>query len=106
MSYVKPENVVSPKANWRLVDVVLDRGEGDCAYAIGMWDKERCVGFRWNGSGHRTLGSPQSRGLPTWTILDHKLHRAVIKLVKAENPKKGGIVQAFFGKPVEGEPAD
>ena len=50
MKHIKPQDVVSPKANWRLIDVVLDRGEGDCAYALGMWDNRRCVGFRWNGT--------------------------------------------------------
>lgn len=103
MPYIKPEDVISPKANWRLVDVILDRGEDDCAYAIGMWDSRRCIGFRWNGSYERPLGNPQSRGLPTWTILDRKLHDAVTRLVKKENPTKAQIVQAFFGKPVHNE---
>jgi hypothetical protein len=103
MSYISPEKVVSPKANWRLVDVILDRGEGRCAYAVGMWDGERRIGFRWNGTKDRPLGNPQSRGLATWTILDRKLYRAVITLVEKENPSKLQIVQAFFGKPVRGE---
>jgi hypothetical protein len=106
MPYVEPEKVISPKANWRLVDVVLDRGAEKCAYAIGMWDNKRCIGFRWNGTDDRPLGNPQSRGLPTWTILDRKLHQAVRKLVKKENPAKAQIVQAFFGKPVEGNEED
>jgi len=101
MSYIKPDEVISPRANWRLVDVILDRGEEDCAYAIGMWDNRRCIGFRWNGTDDRPLGNPQSRGLPTWTILDRKLHPAVIRLIKKENRGKLQIAQAFFGKPVE-----
>jgi hypothetical protein len=106
MTYITPNDVVSPKANWRLVDVILDRGEDDCSYAIGMWDNRRCIGFRWNGSKARPLGNPQSRGLPTWTILDRKLHQAIVRLVKAENPEKANIVQAFFGKRVEDEEGD
>ncbi len=101
MSHIEPEKVISPKANWRLVDVVLDRGAGDCAYAIGMWENRRCVGFRWNGTKASPLGNPQSRGLPTWTILDRKLHPSILRLVRRENPTKVQIVQAFFGKPVE-----
>lgn len=101
MTHIQPDKVISPKANWRLVDVILDRGADDCAYAIGMWDNKRCVGFRWNGTKDTPLGNPQSRGLPTWTILDRKLHPAITKLVKKENPAKVQIVQAFFGKPVE-----
>jgi len=103
MPYIAPEDVISPKATWRLVDVILDRGEEDCAYAIGMWDNRRCIGFRWNGSKDHPLGNPQSRGLPTWTILDRKLHQAILKLVKQENKDKAKIVQAFFGKRVEDE---
>jgi hypothetical protein len=101
MPYVQPKEVISPKANWRLVDVVLDRGEGNCAYAIGMWDDERRVGFRWNGTDDNPIGNPQSRGLPTWIMLDEALHRAVLRIVKKKNPEKAGIMQAFLGLPVE-----
>jgi hypothetical protein len=101
MTYIKPDDVVSPKANWRLVDVVLDRGEDDCAYAIGMWDNKRRIGFRWNGSEDHPLGNPQSRGLPTWTMLDPAMHMGVLRLLRKENPDKVQIVQAFFGRPVE-----
>jgi len=103
MKHIKPQDVVSPKANWRLIDVVLDRGEGDCAYALGMWDNRRCVGFRWNGTKDRPLGNPQSRGLPTWAILDRALHPSILRLVKKENPAKAPIVEAFFGRPVEND---
>ncbi len=103
MQHIRPENVISPKANWRLIDVILDRGPDDCAYAIGMWDRERSIGFRWNGTPEHPLGSPQSRGLPTWTILDRKLHKAITELVRKENPAKVQIVQAFFGKPVDSD---
>jgi hypothetical protein len=101
MSYIAPEEVISPKANWRLVDVVLDNGEGDCAYAIGMWDKQRRVGFRWNGTDEGPIGNPQSRGLPTWTMLDRALHKSVLRLVAKKNPDKAGIMRAFLGLPVE-----
>lgn len=103
MPYIQPKEVISPKANWRLVDVVLDRGEGNCAYAIGMWDDERRVGFRWNGTDDSPIGNPQSRGLPTWTMLDEALHRAVLRIVKRKNPDKAGIMQAFLGLPVDEE---
>ncbi len=103
MAYIPPENVVSPKANWTLVDVVLDKGPGECAYAIGMWDKQRRVGFRWNGTRESPIGNPQSRGLPTWTILDRALHNAVLAQVEKKNPDKSGIMRAFLGKPVEND---
>ncbi|MDD3289254.1 MAG: hypothetical protein PHX43_09695 [Alphaproteobacteria bacterium] len=99
--YISPADVISPKTSWRLIDVIIDRGEGDCAYALGMWEKRRCVGFRWNGNKERPLGNPQSRGLPTWTVLDRKLHKAILELVKKENHIKAPIVQAFFAQQVE-----
>ena len=101
MAYILPGDVISPKANWRLVDVVLDKGEGDCAYAIGMWDNARRVGFRWNGTDDSPIGNPQSRGLPTWTMLDRALHRAVLRQVAKNNPDKANIMRAFLGLPVE-----
>lgn len=101
MSYIPPSDVVSPKASWTLVDVVLDEGEGEPAYAIGMWDRRRRIGFRWNGDNDSPLGNPQSRGLPTWVMLDPALHGAVLTLVRRRNPDKAPIMQAFFGRPVE-----
>jgi hypothetical protein len=99
--YIPPEEVVSPKASWRLVDVVLDKGEDDGAYAIGMWDNQRRVGFRWNGNDDSPIGNPQSRGLPTWTMLDRALHRAVLRLVEKQSDEKASIMRAFLGLPVE-----
>jgi hypothetical protein len=101
MPYIDPSEVISPKTMWRLVDVILDKGEGEPAYAIGMWDRKRRIGFRWNGTEDSPLGNPQSRGLPTWVILDPALHKAVVRLVKRENPDKAGIIQAFLGLTVD-----
>lgn len=102
MPYIPPEEVVSPKTSWRLVDVVLDKGAGEPAYAIGMWDRYRRIGFRWNGTDESPLGNPQSRGLPTWIILDPDLKNAVIKMVEEQNSEKAPIIRAFFGRAVDG----
>ena len=84
MQYVKPEDVRSPKAHWYLFEVVLDRGPRDCAYALGEWDGERRVGFRWNGDEKNPIGNPQSRGLSTWTMFDEALNGAIIDLLPSE----------------------
>ena len=81
MSYIKPEVVKSPKGRWHLFEVVLAGQEGEGAYALGEWDGERRIGFRWNGTGDNKIGNPQSRGLPTWTILDERLYAAVIDIL-------------------------
>ena len=100
MPYVPPSEVVSPKLMWTLVDVVLDEGEGEPAYSIGMWERRRRIGFRWNGDDDAPLGNPQSRGLATWVMLDPALNKAVLALVKRKNPRKAPIMQAFLGRPV------
>jgi len=94
MSYVKPEDVRSPKAKWYLFEVVLDRGERDCAYALGEWEGERRIGFRWNGDYENPLGNPQSRGLSTWTMLDTELHEPVINMLPAS---KRDMARGFLG---------
>ena len=95
MSYIEPKDVVSPKAHWHLFDVILDQQEGGCAYALGTWDGERRVGFRWNGDSEGgPLGNPQSRGLPTWTMLDTALHEAVVALLP---PEKQVLAKSFLG---------
>ena len=103
MPYVLPDRVDSPRARWRAVDVVLDKGAGDCAYAIGLWDNERCVAFRWNGTDDAPIGNPQSRGLPTWIMLDKWLNKSVLRQVAKKNPEKAQIMRAFLGLPVEND---
>ena len=93
MSFIKPTDVLSPKAHWSLIDVLLDRGEGDCAYALGIWDGERRIGFRWNGTKHNELGNPQSRGLPTWTMLDTEIHKQIIEQLPSD---KLAIARGFL----------
>ena len=94
VSYIKPRAVKSPKNRWHLFEVVLDRKEGKCAYALGEWDGERRIGFRWNGTKENKIGNPQSRGLPTWTILDEKLYEAVIDILPSD---KQEIAKMYLG---------
>ena len=84
MGYVKPDDVISPKALWQLNEVLLDCGPGNGAYALGLWEGRPRIGFRWNGDDENPIGNPQSRGLPTWTMLDPELHEAVIHLLPSD----------------------
>lgn len=88
MTHIKPEDVRSPKAHWHLFEVIRDLGEGDGAYALGEWDGTRTIGFRWNGTATNPIGNPQSRGLPTWTILPAELHEAVLGLLTDEEKQQ------------------
>lgn len=94
MGYLKPNDVRSPKAHWHLFEVIIDKGQGNPAYALGTWDGERRVGFRWNGSEENPIGNPQSRGLPTWTMLDEELHPAIVAMLPSD---KQAIAKAYFG---------
>jgi hypothetical protein len=94
MLYVRPNNVVSPKSHWSLIDVLLDRGESNCAYALGVWNGERRIGFRWNGSDANPIGNPQSRGLPTWTMLDEEIHEQIIEQLPHD---KLAMAREFLG---------
>lgn len=96
MSYISPKDVHSPKKNWKLVDVIIDEGPGRCAYSIGTWDEHRRIGFRWNGTEENPIGNPQSRGLPTWTMLDEKLHAGVIALAPEE---KQDLISSYLNRP-------
>lgn len=77
--YVKPEDVVSPKNRWKLREVLIDTGEGGHALAFGLFDGEFALCTRWNGD-DGGLGSPQSRGLPTWHVLPAIYHEGILNL--------------------------
>ncbi len=84
MTYIKPGDVVSPKAHWKLIAVLRDGGPGEIAYAVGEWNGVPGIGMRWNGTDNKPIGNPQSRGLPTWTMLDPEIHLAVIQQLPDE----------------------
>ena len=78
MAHVQANEVVSPKTRWKLIAVLEDRGPGNIAYALGEWDGEPRIGVRWNGDDEQPIGNPQSRGLPTWTMLDGDLYLPIM----------------------------
>lgn len=91
MAYVDPKNVDSPRANWKLIDVLRNgrqdgKGDGDASLAIGSWDDFDGSGpsfvfaIRWNGSTKEksSVGHPQSRGLPTWFIVPWWMNDAIL----------------------------
>ena len=81
---VPPEKVISPRHLWSLSFVVSDNGMGNYAIAVGRWRGECALAMRWNGMPGDPLGSPQSRGLPTWFILPQRLWEVVLSTVPAE----------------------
>ena len=94
MSYVRPQNVDSPKNRWRLRQVLHDGGEGGWSAAEGQWDNgglwRDVLAVRWNGSEGAEIGNPQSRGVATWFIvpdeLETVLRQAIALLPKTKGP--------------------
>lgn len=108
MAYIDPKTVDSPRANWKLLDVLRNgeedgKGDGDAALAIGAWDELDGKGpyfafaVRWNGESKdkKGVGSPQSRGLPTWFIVPWWMNDAIMNggLIPA---KKKALVKALL----------
>lgn len=103
MAYIDPATVVSPKANWNLIEVIRNEGDGDAAMAVGTWTNAdgtggRRIAVRWNGDSNdqHGVGNPQSRGLPTWFMLPEWMHDAIITsdVIPAE---KRALVAALLG---------
>jgi hypothetical protein len=71
MSYIRPENVVSPKKRvGGILEVIHDPGENRMSVARILWDEKEVVATRWNGDEQRPLGNPVSRRHPTWFVVD------------------------------------
>ncbi|MBI2922074.1 MAG: type II toxin-antitoxin system VapB family antitoxin [Planctomycetes bacterium] len=95
--HTDPKTVSSPKNHWKLTRVVFDGGVGSWAAAEGTWNGHYCIALRWNGgpAPESPLGSPQSRGLPTWFIvppgLEPALRLALARFQSAEAPPAGTL---------------
>lgn len=70
MQFIQAKDVDSPKPRWRFVETLLDRGEGQAVWAMGLWDGQPVIAYRWNGTEERPKGNPVSTGHATWMIMD------------------------------------
>ncbi|MDN7820899.1 hypothetical protein [Burkholderia vietnamiensis] len=83
MAYIDPNQVLSPKATWTLKHVTYNGGPGGWSAAEGQWNGTPCLAVRWNGSDNDDgVGSPQSRGYPTWFIVPDELEAVTREAVK------------------------
>ncbi len=74
MSYIKPQDVVSPRNRLSKVKVIFDGGEGAWSLARLTWDgDDGALGIRWNGSDGAEVGNPSARNYPTWFIVPHEI---------------------------------
>ena len=76
MSYMNPKMVRSPKQLVKNLEVIYDGGEDSWSLVNLEWDKKPSLGIRWNGN-EDSIGTPQSRGIPTWFILPKELHNEI-----------------------------
>ena len=86
MSYVKPEDVKSPKSYWRLHRVLHDGEEDSWSAAEGQWENDEGswdepLAIRWNGGRGGKIGSSQSHGHATLFIVPPELEDAVRKAI-------------------------
>lgn len=91
MSYIKAEDVRSPKGAWSLIQVLHDGGpstdqEGAWSLCVGEWYGKRRLAARWNGNdeGGSPAGNPSARGYPTWFIMPPEFEEPLMKVVPAD----------------------
>jgi hypothetical protein len=71
MSYVRPEQVLSPRSLvGGVVEVIHDPGENRMSVARILWGEKEVVATSWNGNDKQPLGNPVSRGHATWFVVD------------------------------------
>jgi len=99
--YITPDKVTSPRRMWTLIRVLEngdkeDSHEERVAVCIGKWEDRTVLGVRRNGWKDGPLGSPQSRGLPTWFIVPRRFQDAIIKTLSTDDQR---IVNALLADP-------
>jgi len=85
MTYVDPEQAISPKGRVKDLRVIYNSGRtaGSWSVATLKWDEQERVGLRWNGEeGEEGKGHPQSRGNPTWFIVPEELSDEVVRAAR------------------------
>jgi hypothetical protein len=97
MSYIKPQEVLSPKNKvGGVLEVVHDPGEGQMAVARILWDEDECVALRWNGNSKQPLGNPMSRRHPTWFVVSGEVADAVLTAARLAADKSSDGLQAQY----------
>ena len=97
MSYVRPEEVLSPKHRvGGVLEVIHDPREGGMSVARIRWDGDEVIATRWNGNDEQPLGNPVSRGHATWFIVDEYAATEVEKAARAEADRSPNSLVAQY----------
>jgi hypothetical protein len=96
-SYLKPEEVLSPKNRVRgVVEVIHDPGADRMSVARILWDDEEVIATRWNGNAEQPLGNPVSRGHATWFVVDGYAATSVERAARlAAEASPNGLVAQY-----------
>ena len=75
--FLNPKEILSPKGRVNNIDV-LEETE---FYTIVIleWDGKDSLAVRWNPLKEEELGTPASRGVPTWFILPESIAKSYLK---------------------------
>jgi hypothetical protein len=96
MSYLRPDEVLSPKDRVRIVEVIHDPGENRMSVARIVWDGEEVIATRWNGNAQRPLGNPVSRGHATWFVVDEYAAHSIEQAARsAAESSPDGLVSQY-----------
>lgn len=93
--YTKPDDVISPRLHWSMIAILDEGAPGKTALAIGRWDGRLVLAMRWNGRDDNPAGNPQSRGLPTWFVIEEKWYECILRSGLLA-PDKVTLARSFF----------
>lgn len=79
---VPPEQVLTPALKWALIRVLVTRD--GYSLALGIWENQKVLAIRKDGTESNPLGFPQVRGLPTWQILPEWVSKSLISTLPEE----------------------
>ncbi|MGA9039155.1 MAG: hypothetical protein WB421_01345 [Terriglobales bacterium] len=97
MTYIRPEEVLSPRSLvGGIVEVIHDPGENRMTVARILWDEKEVVATRWNGNDERPLGNPVSRGHATWFVVDEYAAAKVEEAARAAAEKSPNSLVAKY----------
>ncbi len=104
-SYVKPEEVLSPKSLvGGVVEVIHDPGADGMSVARILWDGEEVIATRWNGNAEQPLGNPVSRGHATWFVVDGYAATSVEQAARlAAEASPNGLVAQYRAMAADSE---
>lgn len=109
MRYIRPGEVTSPKSHLELIGIIDEGGMGTTALAVGIWNEVQrgkprsrpVLLMRWNGyddprGDEGTVGVPNSRGYPTWFVLEERYCDAILSS-EGLDPKRVAFARRHLG---------